>query len=188
MHLEDSKIIELFLARSEEAVKSLYEKYSPYCFKIAWNILFNKEDSDECVNDTGMKTWESIPPKQPDCLRAFVGKITRNLALNRYEEKNAAKRGSGQVGLCLEELDECISGGDNTDRIADNIALKDCLNSFLGSLKADERKLFVKRYWYMMPVKDIADETGFSESKVKMSLMRTREKLKTVLISEGFEV
>jgi len=185
--VDDRKIIELFFKRSEEAVKSLCEKYSPYCFKIAWNILFNKEDSDECVNDTALKTWESIPPKNPDCLKAFVGRITRNLALNRYEENRAAKRGGGQCGLCLEELDECVSGGDNTEKLADSMALRDCLNSFLVTLKEEERKFFVKRYWYMMPVKEIAEEMACTESKVKMSLSRNREKLKVLLESEGFE-
>jgi len=186
--MDDRQIIELFFNRRDDAVKHLFEKYFPYCFKIAWNILFNKEDSDECVNDTGLKTWDSIPPNNPDSLRAYVGRITRNLALSRVEGAMAQKRGGGQLALCLDELSECVSGKDNIGDIADKMAFKECLNRFLAALKEDERVFFVQRYWYMMSVSDIARQSGCTESKVKMSLKRRRDDLRVMLAGEGIEV
>jgi RNA polymerase sigma-70 factor (ECF subfamily) len=121
--MDDRQIIEAFLNRRDDAVKHLFEKYFSYCFKIAWNILFNKEDSDECVNDTGLRTWESIPPNEPDSLRAYVGRITRNLAITRVENSTARKRGGGQLSLCLDQLSECGSGCYDTLDIADRMTL-----------------------------------------------------------------
>jgi RNA polymerase sigma-70 factor (ECF subfamily) len=184
--MTDEGIVNLYWDRNEAAIKETDLKYGRYCFSISYNILSNKEDSDECVNDTGLKTWDSIPPNNPDSLRAYVGRITRNLALSRVEGTMAQKRGGGQLALCLDELSECVSGKDNISDIADKMALKECLNKFLAALKEDERVFFVQRYWYMMSVSDIARQSGCTESKVKMSLARSRDSLSVLLKKEGY--
>ena len=186
--LEDQEIIQLFWNRSENAIIQTTEKYGKYCFTIAWNILYNREDSDECVNDTFLHAWNAIPPQKPGILKAFLGKITRNLALNRYESYHTLKRGAGQVSYCLEELAECIADTSDTESVVDRMALTECLNNFLATLKAEERTIFVRRYWYVCSVSDIAKDYGYSESKIKMTLLRTRNKLKEALEREGFSV
>ena len=183
--MDDRKIVQLYMDRSDQAISETSKKYGRYCHYIANNILHNEEDAEECVNDTYLRTWNSIPPKQPKLLRTFLGKITRNLSLNRWEKLSAEKRGGGQVSLALEELSECIPSNENTDSIVDNMVLKTALDHFLDELPAQTRIMFVRRYWYMSSVKEIADEYGFSESKVTVTLFRTREKLKTVLEKEG---
>ena len=186
--MQDEKIIQLYWDRSQEAIRETEQKYGKYCHTIAWNILYNREDSEECVNDTWMKTWEAIPPQRPGLFKAFLGKITRNLALNRYEALHTQKRGSGRTDLCLEELADCLSGKQEQETVVDRLVLTECLNHFLEGLKPEKRKLFVRRYWYMSSVKEISEMYGVSESKVKMSLLRTRKKLREVLEKEGIPV
>jgi RNA polymerase sigma-70 factor (ECF subfamily) len=186
--MEDQHIIELFWNRSQEALKHVGAKYGAYCFKIAYNILLSREDGEECVSDTYMQAWDSIPPQRPAILKAFLGKITRNIALNRYESMHARKRGSGQTALCLDELSECLPGGDDPQELVQALALRDVINLFLKKQGEDDRKIFVLRYWYMEPVRSIADGMGFSQSKVKMTLMRLREKLRQELNEHDFSV
>jgi len=186
--LEDQEIIQLYWNRSENALVLSNKKYGKYCFTIAWNILYNKEDSDECVNDTFFHAWNAIPPQRPGVLKAFLGKITRNLALNRYDANHTLKRGEGQVAACLDELAECIADNTNTEEVVEGMALTECINSFLETLKEDERKIFVRRYWYVSSVSEIASDYLYSESKVKMVLLRTRNKLKEYLTNEGYVI
>lgn len=186
--MDDRQIIDLYWTRSENAISETINKYGRYCHSIAFNILHNSEDSEECVNDAYMKAWEIIPPQRPERLAAFLGKITRNLSLNRYNMYTAGKRGYGQVLLALDELQECVPSEDNTEHVADDIMLTEVLNRFLESLPLDSRKIFMRRYWYFSPVKEIAYDFGISESKVKMSLLRSRAKLKTLLQKEGVEL
>lgn len=183
--MDDSKIIELYMDRSEQAISETARKYGRYCHYIAYNILHNDEDSEECVNDTYLRTWNSIPPKRPNKLQTFLGKITRNLSLNKYEKQSAEKRGSGQVPLILDELTECIPADRSSETLVEDMVIKETLDRFLDNLSADARKIFVRRYWYMSSVKEIAEEYGLSESKVTVTLFRTRQKLKTVLEKEG---
>ncbi len=183
--MDDSKIIELYMDRSEQAISETARKYGRYCHYIAYNILHNDEDSEECVNDTYLRTWNSIPPKRPNKLQTFLGKITRNLSLNKYEKQSAEKRGSGQIPLILDELTECIPADRNSETLVEDMVIKETLDRFLENLSADARKIFVRRYWYMSSVKEIAEEYGLSESKVTVTLFRTRQKLKTVLEKEG---
>ena len=185
--MEDEAIVNLYWDRAQDAITQTDIKYGKYCHTIAWNILYNREDSEECVNDTWLRAWNSMPTHRPQLLRAFLGKITRNLALNRYEHQHTQKQGGGQTALCLEELSECISDKNRTEQVVDEMALTDCINRFLGKLKPEERKIFVRRYWCMSPVATIAQDYHLSESKVKMSLLRTREKLRTALEREGIE-
>ena len=200
--MQDEQIIDLYWKRSEEAIRETEIKYGKYCGTIAWNILYSAEDAEECVNDTWMNAWNAMPPHRPGFLKAFLGKITRNLALNLYEKKHAEKRGGGETALALDELAECVGGvpgGKGTAGISGSVwdsegsteegmVLTACLNRFLQGMKAEDRKIFVQRYWYMYSVKEIAGNLGLGESKVKMTLLRQREKLKKVLEEEGIPV
>ena len=152
--MEDIHIINLFLERSEDAIRQVEVKYEKFCFKIAWNILYNTEDSEECVNDTWLITWNKIPPKTPTKLSAFLGKITRNLALDNFRKKNASKRADTHM------MDICGE-----------------VEKLLSDLKAGDRDIFVRRYWYMDNIKDIAKRHGCSETKIKSSLFRSRNRL-----------
>lgn len=183
--MEDRQIIELYWARSETAISETAKKYGNYCHQIAYHILCCREDSEECVNDTWLKTWEAIPPTRPERLSAFLGKITRNLALQRYEKYNAVRRGEGQTALALHELEECIPARENVERIVDDLALTEILNEFLAGLPAETRRIFVRRYWHLRSVKEIAGEYRISESKVKVTLFRARRKLRQLLEKEG---
>ena len=176
--MEDTHIINLFLERSEDAIRQVEVKYEKFCFKIAWNILYNTEDSEECVNDTWLITWNKIPPKTPTKLSAFLGKITRNLALDNFRRKNASKRAdTHMMDICgeVEKLENTIK-----DYVEEDIKKKEILNileKFLSDLKAGDRDIFVRRYWYMDNIKDIAKRHGCSETKIKSSLFRSRNKL-----------
>ena len=183
--MEDKNIIQLFFERSESAIAETATKYGKLCHTIAYNILYNEEDSEECVNVTYMKAWEVIPPQIPEKLAAFLGKITRNLAISKYRHNSSKKRGGGQVAYALEELAECIPDKNTTEQaISDKLFLEQ-MNTFLEGLSAEKRKVFMQRYWYLRPISEIAEEFSMSESKVKMILHRTRNALKEVLEKEG---
>lgn len=184
-NVEDEQIIDLYFKRDELAISETDAKYGKYCFVIANNILSSKEDSKECVNDTYLRAWNSIPPKKPGVLKTFLGKITRNLSLNLYEKQNAQKRGSGCLPDVIDELDYCVPSNFNIDDLIDGKELENLLNKFLGELSAESRKIFMQRYWYISPVSEIAKRFGMGESKVKMSLLRSRDKLRKILEKEG---
>lgn len=186
--MDEKQIIDLYWARSERAIDETARKYGKFCHCVAYNILANLQDSEECVNDTYLHTWNAIPPRRPGKLSAFLGKITRNLALKRYEKSTAQKRGGGQVLLALEELAECIPDPNTMERKMEDRLITEKLNQFLGTLTAEQRNLFLRRYWKLDSVKVIAMDCGMTESKVKMSLMRTRGKLKSYLEQEGIAV
>lgn len=186
--MEDEKIIELYWKRDEEALRQTNQKYGSFCYYIAHNILKNGEDSEECVNDTWFKAWMVIPPKRPEFLQAFLGKITRNLSLDRYRKSRASKRGGGSMDAIYEELEECIAGHGTEDAQTDTIVITDAVSHFLEGLSQDARIIFVRRYWYADSVGEIARHYGMSESKVKSSLMRSRNKLKAFLEKEGITV
>lgn len=186
--MDERQIVDLYWNRSETAIAETASQYGSFCFKIAYNILVNHEDSEECVNDTYMKTWESIPPTYPKSLAAFLGRITRNLALNRFEKRTAQKRGGSQVDVALEELHECLPDSKTTEEKIEDQELAEALNLFLSDLPAETRKIFLLRYWELMSVKEIAKGGGISESKVKMSLKRTRDKLRNFLEKEGIAI
>lgn len=164
--MDDSKIIELYMERSEQAISETSKKYGRYCHYIAYSILHNDEDSEECVNDTYLRAWNSIPPKRPSKLQTFLGKITRNLSLNKWEKLSAEKRGAGQTSLILDELSECIPAEQDAVNTVENMVIRDVLDRFLDELPAETRKIFVRRYFYMSPVKEIADEYGLTDSNL----------------------
>lgn len=183
--MEDRRIIELFLQRSEEAILETDIKYGRYCHRIAFNILGNDEDSEECVNDTYMRVWGSIPPNEPSSLPSFIGKITRNLALDKLRQKNSDKRGGGEVPVVLDELAECISGVDEISQRQDSAEITAALNSFLEKLNSVERGVFMRRYFKIEPIAEIAERYGISVSKTTTMLFRLREKLKKHFMKEG---
>ncbi len=186
--MDDKRIIKLYFERSQKAITETAQKYGRYCHYIAFNILGNDSDAEECVNDTYLRIWKTIPPKQPKELKTYLGKITRNLALNKYEKMSAQKRGSGQIPLILDELYECIPDKNSDKRIDDDIIIKRTIEAFLSDLPAESRKIFIRRYWYMCSVKEIAEEYSISESKVCVSLYRARESLRKKLEEEGISV
>ena len=187
--MEDTDIIELYFRRSEAAIAETSAKYGRYIKKIAYNILLDNEDTEECANDTYMKTWNAIPPQRPSVFKAFLGKIARNTALNLYEKYRALKRSGDRTAEALDELSGCVPDTNSSiSKISEDKEIKECLDRFLTELSADNRKMFVRRYWYMNSVKEIAMAFGCSESRVKMSLKRTRDKLKSYLESEGISI
>lgn len=183
--MEDSQIIELYWRRSEDAITETSKKYGRYCHTISFNILGNAEDSEECVNDTYLKTWSLLPPAHPAIFSAFLAKITRNLSLDRYRNQSAEKRGGGRMTVALDELSACIPVSDSTETMVEQQALIDALDRFLDALKSEQRKIFLRRYWYISSIREIASDLGISESKVKTTLLRTRTALKEHLEKEG---
>ena len=186
--MEDLKIIELFFERKECAVAETERKYGRYLSKIAYNILFDTEDSEECVNDTYMKTWNIIPPQKPKVLSTFLGKITRHLAIDVFRKKHAEKRVNSEFVLSLSELDECIPDNLSAETAFEEKELSESINCFLSSLSKENRDIFVCRYFYSDSIKDIASFFGTSESKIKSSLFRSRKALKEHLEKEGFSL
>ena len=184
--MEDEKIIELYWQRSEDAICETAAKYGNYCFSIARNILSDEEDARESVNDTYMAAWNAIPPHRPAVLATFLGKITRRIAINRWQEKNAAKRGGGEAALALEELSSCIPSGHRVEAHIESEELAQAVNAFVMGLPLTERRVFICRYWYLDPIRDIGNRYGFSESKVKSMLYRLRHRLLMHLKKEGF--
>ena len=175
--MEDQEIIELYWERDQRAIAETSEKYGTFLQNIAWNVLHSHDDAAECVNDTYLRTWNAIPPARPKAFRAWLGRITRNLSLDRWKQRSRLKRGGGPVNLCLEELSECLSRGESLE---DDLIRKETLASihrFLDGLPQTERKVFLRRYWYLDSVAQIAEQFGFSESKVTAMLHRTRGKL-----------
>ena len=184
--MKDEAIIELFWARSEAAIHETDRAYGRYCQSIAYSILRVHEDAEETVNDTWPKAWDTIPPERPHHLKGFLGRITRQLSINRLERETAQKRGAGQYALALEELAECIPDQSRSEDLAELTALRDALNRFLRSLPTELRSVFLRRYWYAQSIAEIAAGCGMSESKVKSMLLRTRNKLRKLLTEEGF--
>lgn len=187
--LKDTEILDLYFDRNEQAIAETQNKYGTYCFSIAYHILHDQEDSDECVNDTWMRAWNSIPPNRPDYLNIFLGTITRNLSFDRYKKKKAAKRGSGDLGVCLDELEECIPDtGSSTEDTVEAAELQRMINEFLKTLPEKDCNVFLRRYWYSEEYAEIADRYGMNLNSVKTTLFRTRGKLKAYLEKQGITV
>lgn len=183
--MDDKAILDLYWTRSEQAISETDTKYGAYCFCIAYNILNNREDSEESVSDTYLAAWNSIPPKRPAVLSAFLGKITRYISLDHWKKHSRLKRGGGEMELCLEELQECVSGQESTE---DKVIRRETIvavNHFLSKLSEAERKVFLCRYWYLESVKDIANRFGFSPNRTAVMLRRIRQKLNAHLAKEG---
>lgn len=183
--MKDEEIIELYWERDEKAIAASADKYGSYCRSISYNILHNEEDTQECVNDTWLKAWKSIPPRRPERLSAYLGKITRNLSLNRFKQYNAEKRGGGQTGLVLSELEDCIPAENDIEQAIEEMVLVKALNQFLRAQPRQKRNIFIRRYWYLSSIRTIASAYDMSESKVASLLFRMRNELKAHLEREG---
>ena len=183
--MRDSDIVDLYWKRSELAIKETEKKYGRYCYSISYNILQNSEEAKECVNDTYLGAWESMPPNRPSRLSTYLGKITRNLSLNRFKYYSAEKRGLGQTELALVELEDCISSKFSVEQVAEEKMLVQVLETFLWNQKEQKRNMFIRRYWYLQSIKEIARDYRMSESKVTSLLFRVRKELKEYLEKEG---
>lgn len=183
--MDDSRIVELYWQKNSEAIVVSEEKYGSYCHTIAENILHNREDAEECVNDTWLHAWNAIPPERPQCLKLFLARITRNLSFNRWNAQAAEKRGGHETSLVLDELAECLQSETDVEGEVLFLELNACIRSFVRGLPARERKVFVLRYYYTEPILQIAKRCSIAESNVKVILNRTRKKLKKQLNKEG---
>lgn len=184
--MEDQKIVALYFERDESAIAETDRKYGAYLFTIAERILSCVPDSEECVNDTYMKTWQSVPPERPSILKHFLAKITRNLSLDRYKMNHAEKRGGGEGDIVLSELAGCITSGETVEKALSEKHLAEVLNLFLEALPMRERCVFLRRYFYLESASAIAKKYAMREHNVHVILSRTRGKLKIMLEKEGF--
>ena len=184
--MEDKQIVDLYWQRNPDAITQTNAKYGKYCGSIAFRICQNREDTEECVNDTWYRAWNAMPDARPSILSTFLGRITRNLALDRLEAKTRKKRGGSEMTVALDELEECIASESTVEKQYEAKELERAVNQFLQDLKETDRGVFLARYWYLMPINEIALRTNFSQSKVKSILHRTRLKLKKHLCEEGY--
>lgn len=183
--LSDREIVALLFARSEEAIAALESRFGRLCRRIAVNILHCEEDAEECVSDTYLAVWDSVPPKEPDPLMPYVGRIARNFALDRCRYNRAARR-SSDGDVLLSEVEEIVSGGEDAEERVMQEALAAEISAFLRALKADDRHLFVRRYWYGDELAAIAAEMGMRAGSAAVRLHRIRERLREHLTKEGF--
>lgn len=182
----DADIIQMFTERQEQALAETEFRYGRLSRQLAFRILGDRQDAEECADDMLMQLWNSIPPAVPHSLPAYISALTRNIALNRYEERKAAKRGGGQIAAVLDEIAPFLADPDqNMEDKLTEIALRDALSAFLGTLTTENRLIFLARYWSFQPIAEIAAEHGVSTGSVKMSLKRTKEKLRKHLRKEG---
>lgn len=183
--MEDSKIVQLYFDRSEEAIRETDRKYGPYCYSIAYNILTDAEDAEESVSDTYLAAWNRMPPARPSLLSAFLGRITRHLSIDRWRRRGAYKRTGGQINLALEELGDIVGGGETPEETAARKELAAGINRFLDTLPEQERSVFLCRYWYMDSIQSIAEKLGSNPGRISTMLCRTRKKLRLALEKEG---
>lgn len=186
--MRDEEILALYIDRDEQAIQYTAEKYGGYCMDLANRILKDREDAQETVNDTYLKAWQSIPPENPNVLRLYLARITRNIAFSRYRAQNARKRGGGEIVLALDELAECVG---EVDDLMERVALQDltaAIAKMLDTLSARDRNIFIHRYFYVEDTAQIAHRYSVKESNVLMILSRTRKKLKEHLIMEGYSI
>ncbi len=186
--MEDSQIIDLYWARSEQAVQETDTKYGGYCRAIAHNILKSLEDSEECVADTWLRAWNAMPPQRPSVLSAFLGRITRNLSFDRYKAARAEKRGGDSFPAALDELSECVPAMGGVEQTMDERELGRAIDRFLRTVPEKQCSLFLRRYWYAESISQIAARYSMKENTVKSVLFRTREQLRAFLQKEGIAV
>lgn len=184
--MEDERIVELYWERNDEAIAETEIKYGKYLNSISYSILGNSADAQECVNDTYFSAWDAMPPHRPSVLPAFLGKITRRISVDRWRKYRAVKRGGGELALVLDELEECVAGTCSVENELDNKELGRVIDLFLEELTDTERRIFLRRYWYMDSIRDIAERFGFSQSKVTSTLYRIRNRLRIRLVKEGY--
>lgn len=183
--MEDCKIIELYWQRQETAIEETRVKYGSYLNAISMNIVKNLEDAEECVNDTYLNTWNSIPPNRPNVLKAYLGAIVRNLSLDCYKKRFTNRRAANQFTVLLSELEECLPAASSVEKTLEDKEIAAQISAFLRTLSTDKQLIFIRRYYYCEDIKEISARFGFSRSKIKSALFDTRNKLRTHLEKEG---
>lgn len=186
--MEDEQIVALFWRRDQEAIVQSQRKYHPYLSKIAYNILHDQEDSQEVVNDTYFKAWQSIPPQRPSKQSIYLGRLTRHGAIDRYRHHTSQKRQGDTYAMCLEELEECCATGQDPQQVLDGKLLAQAISRFLCTLKPQTRAMFLGRYYFLDSLKEVAQYCGVRESKAKSTLFRVRKALRAYLRQEGFDL
>ena len=188
MCVQDERIVELFILRDESALTYTAQKYQKYLTKIAINILSDKSDADECVNDTYLAAWNSIPPNEPSVLSSYLAKLIRRIAIDKYRMRIRSKRIPSEYTVSLDELNDIVCESETPESEVELALLSQAINTFLKSVSKDARNLFIGRYYYHDSLKDVSKYCGVSESKAKSILYRTRLSLKEYLEKEGFEI
>ena len=183
--MEDRKIVDLYWQRDENAIPETAAKFGGYCRTIAYNILADAEDAEECLNDTWLRAWNTMPTNRPNKLAPYLGKLSRWISLTRLREKTSLKRGGGETELVLDELTEAVDSGADVEKAVELKERNAALRRFLKNLGETERQVFLARYWFIASIAEIAEKFGFSESKVTSMLHRTRKKLLAYLKEEG---
>ena len=186
--MEDKQIVSLYWARDPQAIDRSQEKYGPYCLSIARNILRQEQDAEESVNDTWLGAWNAMPPQRPSVLSAFLGRITRNLSLDRYKAARAEKRGGDSFPAALDELSECVPAMGGVEQTMDERELGQAIDRVLRTIPEKQCSLFLRRYWYAESISQIAERYSLKENTVKSILFRTREQLRKFLQKEGVAV
>ena len=185
--MKDAEIVELYWQRDENAIRQTAEKYEAYLSKIAYNIVSDTEDSRECVNDTYLAAWNSMPEQRPNVLSTYLGKLARQISIDRLRRKTSQKRRASEYALSLSELEDIADRGTPETEL-DAGQLDEAINAFVRSLPEDARRVFIGRYYFFDPVKTVASYCGISEANAKTTLYRTRQKLKEYLVKAGFEL
>lgn len=183
--MDDTSIVALFFSRDEKAIVQSDVKYGQYCRTISYNILNDHQDAEECTNDTYMQAWNTIPPTKPESLKAYLGRIVRNVSLNKLKAKKTRKRKSDRFSAAYDELENVLASNESIDEFVDEIHLRDLIETFLDGQTKENRKIFIARYWYFESISEISAKLDISESKTKMSLLRMRESLRNFLKREG---
>lgn len=184
--MEDKEIVDLYWKRDEEAITATQKKYGAYLHHIAFHIVAQPSDSEECVNDTYFHAWNSMPPQRPVILQTYLGKLVRRISIDCYRKHTSAKRGGRETKLSIDELEECIPAPSSVEQTAELHQLSETISTFLRTLPLDKRRVFLLRYWYSLSIKEMSALLGFSETKIRSMLSRTRKALKTYLEKEGY--
>lgn len=182
--IDDERIIELFFERSEEAIQELGNKYGKFCHRLSYNIVNNRQDAEECVNDAYLGAWNAIPPEKPDPLLTYLCKIVRNISLKLYYRKGAAKRSSAYT-IAMEEIEACIASPNTVETEFEARELARIIESFLDTLTVENRVIFMRRYWFSDSCKEIAEFVGLTENNITVRLTRIRKKMKKYLTEKG---
>lgn len=185
--MDDKSIVSLFWERDERAITVTVERYGNYCKGISLSILHSEADAEECVNDTWLRAWETIPPKRPNILGAYLAKIVRNLSIDKLRSKNAEKR-SERYTVALSEIEGCLPGNSSTEKELEDAALAELIGRFLRSVSKNKRVLFIGRYWNLLSIEELARQFELSEANVKTTLHRTRCELREFLTKEGYDI
>ena len=179
--MDDTKIIELFFQRDQQAIRELDAKYGKACHSLSFNIVNNRQDAEECVNDAYLGAWNAIPPAKPDPLLTYLCKMVRNISLNAYYKREAAKR-SSRYTVAMEEIEACITAPDMVEAEIEARELASIIEGFLDMLKPEDRVIFLRLYWFADRCRDIAERVGLTEKNISVRLTRIREKLRKYLI------